>query len=150
MPNNDGTLIIAPVRPQATADTYPSAYAGELLGGHHAAALLTDRDAIPPERREEGMACWVVETATLYILSGGVLNANWTAFSGGGGAPTTFVFTQAIPAAVWVIDHGLGQFPAIDVVDSSGRIVEGDVVYDSSNQMTVTFIAPFAGLAYLN
>src|ERR1700681_3970266 len=76
--NNIGTLIIAPIRPQATADTYPSAYALELLGGHKAVATIVARDAIPVERREEGMTCWVIENDTLYVLSGGIANTNWT------------------------------------------------------------------------
>jgi hypothetical protein len=65
-------------------------------------------------------------------------------------ATQTTVFTQAIPAAVWNINHNLGQFPAVDVVDSSGQIVEGDTVYVSSNAITLTFAGAFAGVAYLN
>lgn len=62
----------------------------------------------------------------------------------------TFVFTQASPSSVWVVMHGLGRFPSVVVVDSTGRMVEGDVAYDSSNQITATFSGAFSGVAYLN
>jgi hypothetical protein len=74
-------LVIAPVRPAAVGDTYPTAYANELLGGHKQANLLTDRAAIPASLRQEGMTCWVIETGTLYVLSGGIADANWSALA---------------------------------------------------------------------
>lgn len=51
---------------------------------------------------------------------------------------------------VWTIDHGLGKFPSVTVVDSCGNVVVGDVTYTSLNQLTVTFNAVFSGKAYLN
>ena len=83
--NNAGTLVIAPVRPASSLDTYPSAYAQELLGGHMAVAVTTDLTGIPSQPRVEGMTCWVIETTTLYVLSGGIADADWTVFSAGGG-----------------------------------------------------------------
>lgn len=65
-------------------------------------------------------------------------------------AAMPFVFNQATPAATWTIAHHLGRFPSIEVVDSSGRLVEGDVTYTSSNAITVAFVAAFSGVAYLN
>ena len=62
----------------------------------------------------------------------------------------SFVHTQSIAAEEWVIAHGLGRYPSIIVVDSSGEEVEGGVTYDSSNKITVRFSAPFGGYAYLN
>lgn len=38
---------------------------------------ITERDAISPTRRFEGLQCFVVQTQTLYILMGGILNTNW-------------------------------------------------------------------------
>lgn len=62
----------------------------------------------------------------------------------------TFVYTQTTPAATWVITHSLVRFPAVAVVDSTGRLVEGDIIYDTSNQVTLTFSGAFSGIAYLN
>jgi head-tail adaptor len=67
-----------------------------------------------------------------------------------GAAAQTFTFDQNTPAAAWTIVHNLGRFPAVTVVDSSEREVEGDVAYIDSNRLTVTFSAPFSGVAYLN
>jgi hypothetical protein len=65
-------------------------------------------------------------------------------------AAGTYTFNQASPLAVWVINHSLGRFPSATVVDSSGNMVEGDVVYNSSNQVTLSFGVAFSGVAYLN
>lgn len=62
----------------------------------------------------------------------------------------TYVFDQGMPAALWVINHDLQRFPAVIVSDSTGRIVEGDVVYVSANTVTVQFQAAFSGTAYIN
>ena len=62
----------------------------------------------------------------------------------------TFVYTQDTVADVWTIAHGMPYPPNITVVDSSGRVVEGDVLYVSDTEIQVTFSAPFAGVAYLS
>lgn len=67
--------------------------------------------------------------------------------SGGGG---NFTFPQAVPASVWIINHGLSFNPQVTTLDSTGQEVEGDVVYTSSTQIVVTFSAPFSGVAYLS
>lgn len=61
-----------------------------------------------------------------------------------------YTHTQASAASSWTIHHSLGRYPSVTVVDSSGREVHGDVAYLSSMDITVTFSAPFAGVAYLN
>lgn len=76
-------------------------------------------------------------------------NGDWIA-GGGGGADLSFRFTQNTAAASWVIVHNLGKYPSVTVCDSSGHAVIGDVQYDSLNQLTLNFSAPFAGSANLN
>jgi hypothetical protein len=61
-----------------------------------------------------------------------------------------FVFVQATPAATWTIIHNLARFPSVEVVDSAGAIVEGDVTYVSSNEIILSFMGGFSGTAYLN
>lgn len=72
MPNNSGTTVIAPVRPQNAADTFPTAWANEILGGHHQAATLAERDAIPSDRIADGMLCSVASPCTTWRRQGGV------------------------------------------------------------------------------
>ena len=65
------------------------------------------------------------------------------------GAPT-FVFTQGVPATVWNIQHNLGKFPSITVIDNADTVVTGEYTYIDNNNVTLTFSAGFAGKAYLN
>jgi hypothetical protein len=60
-----------------------------------------------------------------------------------------FVFDQPQANVVWVINHALGTFPTVTVIDSAGDEVEGDVEYPTPNQVVLSFSAPFAGTAYL-
>ena len=62
----------------------------------------------------------------------------------------TFVYPQLTPSAVWVIGHGLGNFPSVTVLDSSGNTVFGEITYTDANTVTLTFSAAFTGTAYLN
>lgn len=55
MANNIGTLIAAPVRPVAEADTFPTHYGNEGKGGCHNYASVAERDAIPPDRLYDNM-----------------------------------------------------------------------------------------------
>jgi hypothetical protein len=65
------------------------------------------------------------------------------------GAPT-FVFNQNTPATVWNIQHNLGKFPSITVIDTGDTVVTGEYTYIDNNNVTLTFSAGFAGKAYLN
>jgi len=62
----------------------------------------------------------------------------------------TYEFPQPIPQTTWVINHGLAKFPSVTVVDTSGNVIVGFQTYNTSNQITLTFSAPFSGTAYLN
>jgi hypothetical protein len=70
------------------------------------------------------------------------------------GAPglsgASYPHIQAVPAADWVINHGLGRYPSVTVVDSAGSTVVGNVEYISANQVIVHFNGAFGGAAYLN
>ena len=65
-----------------------------------------------------------------------------------GGA--SYTHDQMNAATVWYVAHNLNRHPSVVVTDSSGRQVEGDVVYVDANHVTITFSAAFAGLAYFN
>lgn len=82
MANNIGTLVIAPVRPQAPEDTYPSVHADEIKGGCYQVGTLTDRDSIPTPRRVHGMLCFVQALNKYYKLEADLIT--WTEFSTGG------------------------------------------------------------------
>ena len=67
-----------------------------------------------------------------------------------GGGDKTYVYTQNIAAATWVIQHNMYKYPSVSVVDSAENQVVGDVEYTTLNSLTITFTAPFSGKAYLN
>lgn len=77
MPQIPGTVIAAKVTTGDTANTFPVADQSEIAGGLHSVQGLTDRDAIPSERRVEGMRCYVSDTQQEFQLVGGTNNGNW-------------------------------------------------------------------------
>ena len=62
----------------------------------------------------------------------------------------SYIHTQGVSSSSWVITHNLGFYPNITTKDSAGSIVEGEIVYDSANQVTLNFQAAFSGMAYLS
>jgi len=79
------------------------------------------------------------------VLSSTVTGTQWITAPG-----TTFTFTQAVPSNTWVILHNLNKFPSVTAVSTANQVAIGDVVYNNTNQLTITFSAGFAGKAYLN
>tara|TARA_R110002012_G_scaffold10658_1_gene48408 strand:- start:98 stop:424 length:327 start_codon:yes stop_codon:yes gene_type:complete len=66
-----------------------------------------------------------------------------------------YTHVQSSSSNTWVITHNLNKFPSVTVVDSANTVVIGTVVYNSNNQLTITFFAnqnpsAFEGKAYLN
>ena len=67
----------------------------------------------------------------------------------------TYTHNQSSTSDTWTITHNLNRFPSVTVVDSADTIVYGTVVYNSANQLTITFFErssalAFQGKAYLN
>lgn len=67
-----------------------------------------------------------------------------------GSSFATYTHTQTSAATTWTIVHNLGCRPSVTIVDSGGNVQIGEILYDSNNQVTVTFAAAFGGYAYLN
>jgi len=106
-------------------------------------------------------------TIDSYTLNGAVYTLNLTNLFGNGvldldkfydfavftlssqGAPT-FVFDQAAPATVWNIQHNLGKFPSVSVVNNNDIVINGEVTYIDNNNVQLNFSAGFSGKAYLN
>jgi hypothetical protein len=61
-----------------------------------------------------------------------------------------FIFTQEDENDVWIIDHGMNKYPSIEVIDSSGSNVEGDIEFSSINSAELRFSIPISGKAFLN
>lgn len=62
----------------------------------------------------------------------------------------SYTHIQGEASDTWTIEHNMGRYPSVTVVDSAGSAVFGDVTYTNENQLTVTFSVAFSGKAYLN
>jgi hypothetical protein len=60
-----------------------------------------------------------------------------------------YVHTQASIASTWTINHNLGFFPNVTVLDSSNRILETFVQYDNINTATIIMNSAASGKAFL-
>ena len=69
--------------------------------------------------------------------------------AGSGSANSTVVHDQSSANATWTMTHNLGRYPAIDIIDSAGNHVIGDIKHNSINQLVATFDNAFAGKAII-
>lgn len=69
---------------------------------------------------------------------------------GPAGGDVTYVHTQTVLSNNWVINHNLGKYPSVSVVDSGNTEIIPDVRYTSLNQVSVIFGSATSGKAYLN
>lgn len=121
-------LPVAVVRPgSVVAEMHPS-HAVPVVQPVDPASLLSD---------QPGNALHVAADGGLFV----------GASSGGG---TFHEHIQGVASSEWTIFHGLGKHPSVDVFDSAGDQVEGDVRHMDENQLLILFSSPFAGVAYLN
>lgn len=67
-----------------------------------------------------------------------------------GPLPTTWIFTQGPPSAAWTINHDLGCYPSVTVVDTGDSVIIPSVQYNTANTLTCIFGSPTSGKAYLN
>ena len=83
----------------------------------------------------------VTKTLNLNQRDGGSLTVSYT---------DTYVYTQGAPSSSWNITHNMNKYPSVTVIDSGNNAVEGEVIYNSLNSLTVNFSGGFSGKAYIN
>lgn len=64
--------------------------------------------------------------------------------------PAQFVHNQQVASTEWAIQHNLGKFPTVTIVDSGNTVVVGDIQYIDENNLKCIFNYKFSGKAYLN
>lgn len=62
----------------------------------------------------------------------------------------SYVYDQQVAALVWNVTHNLNKYPSVTVVDTAGDEVIGDVHFNNSNTLTITFSSAFSGKAFIN
>jgi len=71
-------------------------------------------------------------------------------FTFGKDADKTFEFTQPTPSVEWTIQHDMGKFPSVSVVNNNNILMYGNTTYVDTNNLIINFTAGFSGKAYLN
>jgi hypothetical protein len=66
------------------------------------------------------------------------------------GPSLAYVHTQNTPASAWTINHNLGIFPQVSIIEIGGANVEGEVIYLNNNSLTVSFTVAISGTAYIS
>lgn len=61
-----------------------------------------------------------------------------------------YTHNQTTASDTWVIVHGLNKYPSVNVINSAGDEVVGDIIYNDTNQITIKFNGSFKGSATLN
>lgn len=64
-------------------------------------------------------------------------------------AASRHIHTQGTASTTWTINHTLGGYPSVMVVDSAKTVVYGEINYLSTTQVVVNFSSAFSGYAYL-
>lgn len=63
------------------------------------------------------------------------------------------VYTEVIDGVTygtWTIQHNFGYHPNATCIDSSGRVIEGEISYPNENTIVLRFIGATSGKAYLS
>jgi hypothetical protein len=62
----------------------------------------------------------------------------------------SYTHTQSATSSQWTVTHNLGFKPNVTVFNSAGDIVEGHIIHNSINQLTLQFSATMSGVAQLS
>lgn len=106
------------------------------------------------ERAKDGTTARLHPADTLWVH--GVVASDFDELTGPEGpqgppGPAfSHVHDQDVAEAIWTINHDLNGYPNVTVVDTAGSVVEGSVVYESPNTVTIEFTGGFSGKAYLS
>ena len=155
---SNGTLVAAPLAPMSlagNAGTVTATPGGIAIGDNltltagtlSATATATDDETLLYSIRDTRGQAATLEGDLADAMTLAMLPSRQDVSSGGA---ETFTFTQVAPLATWTVDHDLDRFPSVAVVDSTGNMVEGDVIYTDANTITLSFAGAFSGIAYLN
>lgn len=77
-------------------------------------------------------------------------------YSGGSWTPGEIVpdkhyrFVKVAAAQVWSVSHNLNKWPSVDIYDTAGELIFGQIEHVDSNNCVITFSEPTSGEAYLN
>lgn len=70
--------------------------------------------------------------------------------AGAAGFPQPREFFQPAPSDTWLIVHNLGRLPVVNVIDTAGQQVFGEVHHLDENNLNIVFSHPFSGSVLLS
>jgi hypothetical protein len=162
--------------PWVANGNFPITYEEQTQGGYRTVADTVELNAIPLERRKEGMLVRTLTPAnTIWILKSGVfvqltelvnievdmsgiadgkvlaynfgLNKfEFVSLTAGG---SQYVHIQSIPATTWTINHNKNMVPAYVITDNIGNVIYGGVTIVNSNTITIDFNPASTGRVYI-
>ena len=136
------------VAPSSDTDVYPSHDSVWGKGGWREVATLLDRDAITDERRTEGMAVYVQETDTVYILKDGIDNLSWVVFTAGGSG--TSEISTATDVVLTDLVNGQGLVWDEATMKWINATMSGSGTYSTPKPVPTTIGGIEAGKEYVN
>jgi hypothetical protein len=69
--------------------------------------------------------------------------------AGGDPGAQRYEYVQAGTAAVWTINHGLGGFPTVVLIEDGGQQLLAELQYPDDQTVVVIHGQPYSGTAYL-
>lgn len=144
-----GTIVIAPVVPTSTDDTYATHHALYGRGGLRTVPDTNARDDIPADRLEPGCLVYCESNDKYYKRVG----SGWVEFAtgGGGGGDLTYVHVQSSPSDMWLVAHNLGKFPSIKLKDAAGfEFGPNEIYHVDENACEIYLFRADTGVAFFN
>jgi hypothetical protein len=62
----------------------------------------------------------------------------------------SYIHTQAIPATIWTVNHGLNRRVSVSVVDLSDQAIVAQITWIDDNTVQIDTNSPAAGYVYCN
>ena len=62
----------------------------------------------------------------------------------------TYVHTQSISATEWLVQHDLDKYPSVQIINSDGRVIIGEIQHTDENNLAVRFEYALTGSVYCN
>lgn len=68
----------------------------------------------------------------------------------GGGSDKNYIYEQTEVKDIWIINHDLGKYPSVIIVDDNNIAIVGEIEYMNKSQVIIRFNKNETGKAILN
>lgn len=75
---------------------------------------------------------------------------DWNSLLYGGTVVSSYVHTQAVASATWVVNHNLGFRPSVELTDTGGNEIVAEVLHVTNNQTNIYLTDAITGQARFN